>query len=624
MYSIYADDICIYNDVSPLEELKLISPKLILEDSAAGSLSITVPVTNVGYSLINRYITDIVVKKHDVEIWAGRVVSEDKDFINSRVLYCEGELAFLSDTLQPQMEYHNKTGLFLGLLLFHHNEKVFCDKRFEVGIVTVEDNNHELYRFTNFETTFDCIRDKLLQKLGGHLRIRKENGVRYLDYIADDDTENIRVNSQVIEFGKNLMDLTKKWDLTDMATVIVPLGAQLEESEIGNLPSYVTVEDVNTEACKALTEKPPVSFFTSGDELLDYTIFGTRGGVGDYDSHTGKYKIQVEVESHNFFLVNLVGQTVVNGLTVEPNYNYNLNGSITVRGTATETTNLSLYGAPDTGQCTGFNYITIERGVFCISYTVEEGSSGSFVMQLKYDNDADHQNAQTQAVYPAPIATKIDNTDGSKNYICPYITILSGETVDITFTTKMTERTTAEIVVDRPIEEGESLDFSETGIPIKIPRIAPERYSGEIVKYLWFNTEIQPSRMYLRFEAPSNKLYVQSDEAVKAYGWIEKTVQWDDVRTPIRLFTKAKKYLRNYQFDEMSIELSAIDLHYLDVNADDVKLLDKIRVISPVHGMDRYFPVTRLEIPLDDPTGTIFTLGAKTGKTLTQRLNNLK
>ena len=61
-----------------------------------------------------------------------------------------------------------------------------------------------------------------------------------------------------------------------------------------------------------------------------------------------------------------------------------------------------------------------------------------------------------------------------------------------------------------------------------------------------------------------------------------------------------------------------------DISYEAINLLDKIRVVSTPHGMDRYFPVTRLEIPLDDPTGTIFTLGAKTGKTLTQRLNNLK
>ena len=48
MYSIYADGVCIYNDVFSLDNMKVIDPKLILEDSAAGSLEMTLPHTIVG------------------------------------------------------------------------------------------------------------------------------------------------------------------------------------------------------------------------------------------------------------------------------------------------------------------------------------------------------------------------------------------------------------------------------------------------------------------------------------------------------------------------------------------------------------------------------------------------
>ena len=40
------------------------------------------------------------------------------------------------------------------------------------------------------------------------------------------------------------------------------------------------------------------------------------------------------------------------------------------------------------------------------------------------------------------------------------------------------------------------------------------------------------------------------------------------------------------QFDNLELELSALDLHYLDVNTEAVKLLDEIRVISRPHGLD--------------------------------------
>lgn len=49
MYSIYADGVCIYSDVFALESMKVLSPKLVLEDNGAGSLSMKLPPMNVGY-----------------------------------------------------------------------------------------------------------------------------------------------------------------------------------------------------------------------------------------------------------------------------------------------------------------------------------------------------------------------------------------------------------------------------------------------------------------------------------------------------------------------------------------------------------------------------------------------
>jgi hypothetical protein len=242
MYSIYADGICIYNDAFALDNMKVIDPKLTLEDSAAGSLSMTLPPSNIGYSTIVRMVSDISVHKNGEEIWAGRVLSEDKDFWNNRVLYCEGELAFLNDSTQPPAEYYGQTVRgFLETLINIHNSKVTDDKQFTIGSVTVTDSDDPLYRYTNYEKTIECINEKLVKKLGGHIRIRKVNGIRYLDYLADYPN----TNSQIIEFGKNLLDFTRKWDLTEFATVIVPLGNRLDESPIEALEAYLTVESVN-------------------------------------------------------------------------------------------------------------------------------------------------------------------------------------------------------------------------------------------------------------------------------------------------------------------------------------------------------------------------------------------
>ncbi len=359
MYSIYADGACIYSDVFALESMKVLNPKLVLEDNGAGSLSMKLPPMNVGYASIIRMITDISVQKDGEEIWAGRVLSENKDFWNNRDLYCEGEMAFFNDSSQPPAEYNGlSVRAYLERLIAVHNSKVTPNRRFTLGAVTVVDKNFPTY-YTNYEKTM-AILNALVEQYGGHLRVRKVNGVRYLDYLAEyPDT-----CSQVIQFGSNLIDFTRKWDSTEFATVIIPLGNRLEDSPIEALDAYLTVESVN------------------------------------------------------------------------------------------------------------------------------QGS-----------------------------------------------------------------------------------------------------------------------------------MYVQSNEAVAAYGWIEKTVTWDEVSDPAVLLEKAKTYLTDLQFDNLELELSALDLHYLDVNTEAVKLLDEIRVISRPHGLDRMFPVKKLEIPLDNPEQTQFTLGDSVKTSLTS-VNN--
>jgi hypothetical protein len=120
-------------------------------------------------------------------------------------------------------------------------------------------------------------------------------------------------------------------------------------------------------------------------------------------------------------------------------------------------------------------------------------------------------------------------------------------------------------------------------------------------------------------------LYDQN--AVNAFGWIEKVVHWDDVSVANNLLSKADDYLSDLQFDTMTIELSALDLHYLNPEAQAINLYDNILVKSVPHGLvgengdGKLFPVLKLEIPLDNPSDTLFTLGTDIKTSLTD-VNN--
>ena len=147
---------------------------------------------------------------------------------------------------------------FLVTLISYHNKYVEADKRFEVGIVTVKDSNDSLYHYTNRESTMQCIKEKLIDTLGGYIRVRNENGHRYIDYINLDEYGN--KNTQDIAFGENLADLVRNMDLTDIATVVIPLGARQDESPIKALDNRLTIASVNN----------GVEYLTSPDAVKKY------------------------------------------------------------------------------------------------------------------------------------------------------------------------------------------------------------------------------------------------------------------------------------------------------------------------------------------------------------------
>jgi hypothetical protein len=340
------------------EDLVLISPIVKIGENTAGSFEFSILPKHPHYEEVNELTSVITAYDGDEEIFCGRVVEITKDLYNRKKVICEGELAYFNDSIQRPARYQGLTVRgYLETLVNIHNQQVKnqgIDKTFKVGAVTVQDKNDYVYKYTNWESTLEVIKTDLLKTYGGYLRIRKENGVRYLDYLADYPN----TNTQVIEFGSNLLDFTHDMVASDIVTAVIPLGARLEDvTEVEGLDAYLTIKDVN-------------------------------GGVD----------------------------------------------------------------------------------------------------------------------------------------------------------------------------------------------------------------------------------YVYSQEAVKSYGWIFKTVKWDDVHVADNLLKKGKEYLTDIQFAKITLTVSAVDLHMLHVDMERIKVLDEIRVTSSPNGLDRFFPVSEMTIYLDKPSNNKLTLGTSYSK----------
>ena len=130
----------IYAPGSALETTKLISPTLTREFGKAGSLEFTIPLGNVAHSALQKLKTVVSVEQDGKEIWQGRVMSHEQDFLLRQKVYCEGELAYLNDTDVPPYTAKDVTiRQFLDFLCKNHTSLTDSYKSFRIGNVTVEE-----------------------------------------------------------------------------------------------------------------------------------------------------------------------------------------------------------------------------------------------------------------------------------------------------------------------------------------------------------------------------------------------------------------------------------------------------------------------------------------------------
>lgn len=246
MYKIKLDSKVLYYPGD--KEASVINPELDLQTGYAGELTLKVPPENPLYDNIRNRMSMISVFRDDREIFYGEVRTREKDRFKNQSIKATGALSFLADTILPQKEWHDIAPRdLLDAWLQLHNSQVEDRKKIYIGVVTIHDSNDSLYRITNRETTLEAIREKLVDRLGGYLRLRHEDKL-YLDWITIE--EYGKYCEQPIQFGSNLLDYSETMTADDVATAVIPLGATIEkesngESEFDSLEKNVDITSIN-------------------------------------------------------------------------------------------------------------------------------------------------------------------------------------------------------------------------------------------------------------------------------------------------------------------------------------------------------------------------------------------
>lgn len=206
----------------PAYGLPLDDPVLTREAGSAGTLEFKTYKEHYAYGELNPVTTFFMVREGENEVFRGRYMGSEEDFYCTGNITCEGDLAFLYDSVLRPYEHKGGIREFMLMVLDNHNSQVEPRKQFRLGIITVTDSNDYINRSdSGYAKSLDVLRDKLVDTHGGYLRTRRDGNIYYLDYLEDYGG----TNDQKIRFGENLLDLAKYIDATDIITALIPTGA---------------------------------------------------------------------------------------------------------------------------------------------------------------------------------------------------------------------------------------------------------------------------------------------------------------------------------------------------------------------------------------------------------------
>lgn len=242
IYNVYLDGADIFSYAS---DMLLMSPSVSIELNAAGSCSFRMPKNHQYYDFPKLMVSDVDVYENGKLIWYGRVSEiNDQDMNRDKTVYCEGALAFLNDSVQrPYSAEETTLHEYFKMVINRHNTYVPANRQFTVGEITVEDKTISP-NVENYNSTKNIISSEFVNKYGGYLFFRKENGVNYIDWVRD-ITE---IAAQPVQYALNLVNLSKYMKGGELVTSIIPLGKETESgrttiADVNSGLDYIPVED---------------------------------------------------------------------------------------------------------------------------------------------------------------------------------------------------------------------------------------------------------------------------------------------------------------------------------------------------------------------------------------------
>lgn len=240
MYAIYVDNEMLYHP--HFSEYSVLDAELKIGLNESGTLRFTIPKSNPSYGKAKLMKSIITVYDDGRLLFRGRPYAPTLDLFQNDTIECEGELAFFNDSTQEPFNYSvGDVATLFRTIITKHNDQVEPNKQFIVGNVTVKNDTEQgnIVRSSDqYLSTWKILKEKFLDLLGGYLWIRHENNQTYIDYLS----ELSFISNQSVEQHVNLLDAKKEMSSAQLATVIIPVGAKIKDTDGRDTDERLTLQ----------------------------------------------------------------------------------------------------------------------------------------------------------------------------------------------------------------------------------------------------------------------------------------------------------------------------------------------------------------------------------------------
>lgn len=198
-------------------------------------LEFAIPLDHTMYQKMVQFKSIIeVVNLRDNEIeFVGRVLTMTNEMSTNgfvQKVVCEDFLSYLHDSAQWFQKLPNKGSEDYFKIIFESaNVQIEEFKRITPRNITVHSRSDRPFRYTGYDSSWDTVRERIINNIGGYLTLREFNTRLYVDWTAD-----IGVTKESpIKLGQNIKSASREVDFDGLATIIVPIGADLQSQNQG-------------------------------------------------------------------------------------------------------------------------------------------------------------------------------------------------------------------------------------------------------------------------------------------------------------------------------------------------------------------------------------------------------